>query len=113
MSVRGQYSKGVAARFVRRVRTASGAVAVQVVAREGRDVVEVYHVGSAHDDAELELLLQAAQERLQPGQGTLDLGPLERCGASMKDNADCAGKREHVDHDEPSMGPHRVAQTGG
>src|SRR5690625_3295353 len=113
MSLRGQYSKGVAARFVRRVRTASGAVAVQVVAREGRDVVEVYHVGSAHDDAELELLLQAAQERLQPGQGTLDLGPLERCGASMKDTADWTGKSEQVDPDEPAIGRRRVASGGG
>lgn len=76
----GSTLEGVAARFVRRVRTASGAVAVQVVTREGRDVVDVDHVGSAHDDAELELLLQAAQERLQPGQGMLDLGPLERWG---------------------------------
>ena len=50
----------MASRFVRKVRTASGAVAVQVVTRQDRQVVDVDHVGSAHTDAELELLLQAA-----------------------------------------------------
>lgn len=70
----------VASRFVRKVRTASGAVAVQVITREGRQVVDVVHMGSAHTDAELALLLQAAEERLRPGQEALDLGPLERTG---------------------------------
>lgn len=36
---------GVASRYVRKVRTASGAVAVQVVTHEGRELVEVCHVG--------------------------------------------------------------------
>ena len=54
-------------RFVRKVRTASGAVAVQVVTRRGRQVERVEHVGSAHTDAELALLLAAARERLSPG----------------------------------------------
>jgi hypothetical protein len=58
----------VVSRFVRRVRTASGAVAVQVVVKEHGEVVEVDHVGSAHTDAELALLLTAAADRLQPGQ---------------------------------------------
>src|SRR5665647_710904 len=59
---------------MRKVRTSSGAVAVQVVTREGRRVVEIDHVGSAHTDAELELLVQAARERLRPGQEVFDLG---------------------------------------
>jgi hypothetical protein len=56
---------GVVSRFVRKVRTASGAVAVQVVTRRDR---RVEHVGSAHSDAELALLLAAARERWSPGQ---------------------------------------------
>lgn len=64
-------------RFVRRVRTASGAVAVQVVTRQGRAVIGVDHLGSAQTDAELALLLAAAHERLQPGQDALDLGDVE------------------------------------
>ena len=36
--------------FVRKVRTASGAVAVQVMRKAGRRDVLVEHVGSAHTD---------------------------------------------------------------
>ena len=64
-------------RFVRRVRTASGAVAVQVVTRQGRQVVGIEHVGSAHADEDLGLLVAAAKARLVPeGQGALDLGEM-------------------------------------
>jgi len=79
---------GVVSRFVRRVRTASGAVAVQVVTRRGRQVERVEHVGSAHTDAELALLLAAARERLSPGQDVLDLGDLPVVPARMDDVAD-------------------------
>lgn len=61
---------------------------MQVVTREGRRVVGVDHVGSAHSDAELELLLVAARERLAPGQEALDLGPVERVRARVDDVAD-------------------------
>jgi hypothetical protein len=74
---------GVVSSFVRKVRTASGAVAVQVVTRRGRQVERVEHVGSAHTDAELALLLAAARERLSPGQGALDLGDLPVVPARM------------------------------
>ena len=75
-------------RFVRKVRTASGAVAVQVVTRRGRQVEQVEHVGSAHTDAELALLLAAARERLSPGRDVLDLGALPVVPARMDDVAD-------------------------
>src|SRR5665647_3438006 len=52
---------GVVSRFVRKVRTASGAVAVQVVTRRGRQVEQFEHVGSAHTNAELALLLTAPE----------------------------------------------------
>jgi hypothetical protein len=59
--------------FVRTVKTASGATAVQIVYsnRRSRDIE---HVGSAHDEARLELLKAAARHRLTAGQGELDLG---------------------------------------
>ena len=75
-------------RFVRKVRTASGAVAVQVVVKDGGRLVEVDHVGAAHTDAELGLLLEAARERLAPGQGVLDLGSLPQRQISTDDVAD-------------------------
>ena len=57
----------VVSRFVRKVRTSSGAVAVQIVTRRGRAVEQVEHLGSAGTDAELALLLSAARDRLSPG----------------------------------------------
>ena len=81
-------------RFVRKVRTASGAVAVQVVTRRGRQVERIEHVGSAHTDAELALLLAAARERLSPGQDVLDLGDLPVVPARMAEIADWTGEPE-------------------
>jgi Transposase DDE domain len=78
----------VGSRFVRKVRTASGAVAVQVVTRRGRLVEQVEHVGSAHTDAELALLLAVARDRLLPGQDGLDLGEVPAVPARMDDVAD-------------------------
>ena len=60
--------------YVRTVRTASGATAVQIVHSSHRGSRDIEHVGSAHDDAELELLKAAARQRLAAGQGELDLG---------------------------------------
>jgi Transposase DDE domain len=60
--------------YVRTVKTASGATAVQIVYSSHRGSREIEHVGSAHDDAELELLKAAARQRLAAGQGEFDLG---------------------------------------
>jgi hypothetical protein len=38
---------------VRRVRTASGATAVQIVHERGHTVVGIEHIGSAHDEGQL------------------------------------------------------------
>jgi hypothetical protein len=60
--------------YVRTVRTASGAIAVQIVYSMRRGSRTLEHVGSAHDEAELEALKAAANQRLAQGQGELDLG---------------------------------------
>jgi hypothetical protein len=78
----------VVSRFVRKVRTSSGAVAVQIVTRRGRQIEQVEHLGSAHTDAELALLLSAARERLSPGQDALDLGDLASVVPRIDDVAD-------------------------
>jgi transposase len=85
-------SSGVVSRFVRKVRTASGAVAVQVVTRRGRQVERIEHVGSAHTDAELALLLAAARELVSPGQDVLDLGDVPVVAARMDEVADWTGE---------------------
>ena len=59
---------------MRTVKTASGATAVQIVHSSRRGSRDIEHIGSAHDDAELELLKAAARQRLAAGQGELDLG---------------------------------------
>jgi hypothetical protein len=60
--------------YVRTVRTASGSRAVQIVHGSRRGSRTIEHVGSAHDDAELEALKAAARQRLAGGQAELDLG---------------------------------------
>ena len=60
--------------YVRTVRTASGATAVQIVWSSRRGSRNIEHFGSAHDDAELEALKAAARQRLAAGQAELDLG---------------------------------------
>ncbi|RKT79410.1 IS4 family transposase [Terracoccus luteus] len=59
--------------FVRKVRTACGATAVQIAERQGgRDRV-LEHLGSAHTESELAALVAAARRKVYPGQGELDL----------------------------------------
>lgn len=59
--------------FVRRVKTASGATAVQIVHKRGRQVVGIDHIGSAHDEDRLVLLLETAKQRLHADQQALEL----------------------------------------
>jgi hypothetical protein len=107
----------MASRFVRKVRTASGAVAVQVVSKTGGTVVGIEHVGSAHTDAELALLLRAARERLLPGQGELELGPLPETAARVDEVADwtrpSGGQLELDEPDERSRRGGRPAAVAG
>ena len=60
--------------YVRTVRTASGARAVQIVHGSRRGSRTIEHVGSAHDELELEALKAAARQRLVGGQAELELG---------------------------------------
>src|SRR5580692_3108420 len=101
----------VVSRFVRKVRTASGAVAVQVVTRRGRQVERIEHVGSAHTDAELALLLAAARGRLSPGQDVLDLGDLQVVPARMEEVADWTGESELPA--KPAAGGRAAVSAGG
>jgi hypothetical protein len=78
--------------YVRTVKTASGARAVQIVHSSHRGSRDIEHIGSAHDDAELAALKVVARQRLVAGQGELELGlddspeaggPLEITGTRM------------------------------
>jgi len=67
--------------YVRTVKTASGATAVQIVHSMRRGSRDIEHLGSAHDEAELEALKAAARQRLAEDQRELDLGPDAAGGA--------------------------------
>ena len=78
--------------YVRTVKTASGARAVQIVHSSRRGSRDIEHIGSAHDEARLAMLTAVARQRLTVGQGELDLGlddspeaggPLEITGSRM------------------------------
>lgn len=59
--------------FIRTVRTKSGATAVQIVEKRGKQVLNIQHIGSAHTPEQLALLKTAAQDALRPGQQAFDL----------------------------------------
>lgn len=107
----------MASRFVRKVRTASGAVAVQVVSKTGGVVVGVEHVGSAHTDADLALLLRAARERLLPGQAELDLGPVPEALPSVDEVADwtrpASGRFDLEEDESPRVRTGRPVSVAG
>jgi hypothetical protein len=60
--------------YMRTVKTTSGATAVQVVWSSRRGARQIEHLGSAHDEAELEALKAAPQQRIAAGQLELGLG---------------------------------------
>lgn len=57
--------------FIRKVKTASGATAVQIVRKSSGRIVKVQHLGSAHTKEELEVLVSLANKRLHEGQQVL------------------------------------------
>lgn len=79
--------------FVRKVRTASGATAVQIAERVDRRDKVLEHLGSAHSAQELEALLLVADGRLHAGQDQLDFGDQgSRSGANLT----ASGSRSRV-----------------
>jgi len=54
--------------FIRKVKTASGATAVQIAQKEHGRIVRIDHIGSAHSKEALETLLALAGKRLLGGQ---------------------------------------------
>ena len=97
--------------FVRKVRTASGAVAVQVMRKAGGRDELVEHVGSAHTDAELGVLLERARRIAAEGQQVLDFEvptPVER----VDDVADWRAG-ELVRPDRPPAGVSGAGRTVG
>ena len=70
---------GVVSPFLRKVKTASGATAVQIAVKEDgvRRIVE--HLGPAHNKTEVAALLEVGRQKMAAwqGQGLLDLESLD------------------------------------
>jgi hypothetical protein len=79
--------------YVRTVQTTSGATAVQVVYSKRRGARRMEHIGSAHDEEEVEALKAAARQRLAGGHRQLDLG-VDSDDAAL---AGSAADRGHAD----------------
>ena len=62
--------------FLRKVKTASGAMAVQIAVKEGHRDKVIEHLGSAHTQAELAALMEIGRRRIAPDQLALDLSPV-------------------------------------
>jgi hypothetical protein len=60
--------------YVRTVKTASGATAVQIVHANRRGARDIEHIGSAYTAEDVEVLKAAARQRLHVDQDTLDFG---------------------------------------
>jgi hypothetical protein len=60
--------------FVRTVKTASNATAVQIVYSNRRGSREIEHIGSAHSPQEVEALKAVARQRLHANQDSFDFG---------------------------------------
>jgi len=72
-------------RFIRKVKTASGATAVQIVHKRGRAVSSIDHIGSAHNATELKFLVALARKHLYANQLSINLFPEETPGIFMVD----------------------------
>jgi hypothetical protein len=65
------------------VKTASRAIAVQIVHSNRRGSREIDHIGSAHTPEDVEVLKALARQRLHAGQDTLDFGDGRPAGATL------------------------------
>jgi hypothetical protein len=69
--------------YVRTVKTASGATAVQIVHSNRRGARDIEHIGSAHTPAEVEMLKAAARQQMHGDQDTLDFGDGRPAGQAL------------------------------
>jgi len=54
--------------FIRKVKTSSGAIAVQIAYKQKGQIVKLIHMGSAHTEEELKILVGLARNRLRENQ---------------------------------------------
>ena len=69
--------------YIRTVRTASKATAVQIVHSSRRGSRDIEHIGSAHTPEDVEVLKAVARQRLSANQDTLDFGDGRPAAATL------------------------------
>jgi hypothetical protein len=79
--------------YVRTVRTASGATAVQIVHSNRRGSKDIEHLGSAHTPEQVEALKAVARQRIEAGQAQLDLGLDLAAAAAAGGSLEIVGSR--------------------
>lgn len=62
--------------FIRKKKTKSGGIAVQIMYKQGRVVTGLTHIGTAHGEAELKVLLALAHEKMHENQIAFDFSTL-------------------------------------
>jgi hypothetical protein len=70
--------------FIRKVRTASGATAIQIAHKEKGRIVKIEHIGSAHNEEELQILLELARKQMHANQLSLFSDPQPSLRLGMK-----------------------------
>ena len=68
--------------FIRKVKTASGATAIQIATKQKGQIVKIVHIGSTHTEEELKILVALARKQIQGNQLELlpELQPSLRVG---------------------------------
>jgi hypothetical protein len=59
--------------YIRKVKSKSGAISVQIEYKRGRERIGIKHIGTAHNDAELKLLCAFAHGKIHEGQLSFDI----------------------------------------
>jgi hypothetical protein len=98
-------AQGRVVAYVRTVKMPSGATAVQIVYGKRRGAHCMEHIGSAHDEQELEALKAAARQRLAVGQQGLEAR--HRRGRRRGRSGRCGS----VTYPSLADGTHRAART--
>jgi transposase len=80
---------------VRKVKTSSGSIAVQVVQYVGHRSIIIKHVGSGKDELEVKALRKKAFDWLERHTGQLSLFPDQKQKMLLVDRADCIGVTHH------------------
>jgi hypothetical protein len=66
--------------FIRKKKTKSGGTAVQIMYKQGRIVTGITHIGTAHNNVELKVLLGLAHGKMHENQIALDIAALLKNG---------------------------------